>query len=127
MILTPILGADSTKKSRDIWCSVDRVKAWNDWMLRGQRPPSAASSCKDPLDANVAYANANGIRATPMIIFEDGRRAPGALPVQDLRSQIDRAEAAVKAAAAVPAASPPPAPGPSPFPASAAQGPARKP
>jgi len=31
--LLPILSEDSVHKSKQIWCSADRAKAWNDWML----------------------------------------------------------------------------------------------
>ncbi|NBT56126.1 MAG: DsbC family protein, partial [Betaproteobacteria bacterium] len=43
MFLYPILSADSNEKSKNIWCAKDRVKAWQDWMVRDQTP--AAASC----------------------------------------------------------------------------------
>jgi thiol:disulfide interchange protein DsbC len=33
--LYPILGADSTEKSKAIWCAKDNTKAWRDWMIKG--------------------------------------------------------------------------------------------
>ena len=36
MFLYPILGPDSTDKSRNIWCAKDKAKAWLDWMVRDQ-------------------------------------------------------------------------------------------
>lgn len=36
--LLPILSEDSVRKSRQIWCSSDRAKAWNDWMIDGKAP-----------------------------------------------------------------------------------------
>ena len=36
--LIPILGADSVEKSRQIWCSADKAKAWVDWMQRDIAP-----------------------------------------------------------------------------------------
>src|SRR5207237_270147 len=31
-----ILAEDSAVKSRNIWCSADRNKAWDEWMLKGK-------------------------------------------------------------------------------------------
>ena len=36
--LYPILSEDSIRKSKQIWCSADRAKAWNDWMVEGRAP-----------------------------------------------------------------------------------------
>jgi len=53
-LLYPILGEDSKAKSRNIWCAKDRVKTWNDWMLRGVTPP--ATQCDTAaIDANVEF------------------------------------------------------------------------
>ncbi|HEX4509317.1 MAG TPA: DsbC family protein, partial [Burkholderiaceae bacterium] len=43
--LIPILGPDSVKKSRDIWCSKDASKTWVSWMLQGQQPPREMGTC----------------------------------------------------------------------------------
>jgi thiol:disulfide interchange protein DsbC len=56
MFLYPILGPDSTEKSKAIWCSKDKVAAWQDWMLRDHtvfraRPCSClkmATACPAP-------------------------------------------------------------------------------
>jgi thiol:disulfide interchange protein DsbC len=47
LYLYPILGADSTDKSRAIWCAKDPAKAWSDWMLRNVTPSGAdkAANC----------------------------------------------------------------------------------
>jgi thiol:disulfide interchange protein DsbC len=44
MFLYPILSADSTDKSRNIWCAKDKAKAWMDWMVRDQAPPRPAAT-----------------------------------------------------------------------------------
>jgi thiol:disulfide interchange protein DsbC len=36
--LIPILSADSSLKSKQIWCASDQQKVWNDWMLNNQSP-----------------------------------------------------------------------------------------
>ena len=42
LFLYPVLGPDSNVKSRDIWCSKDKAKAWNDWMTAGVRPETGS-------------------------------------------------------------------------------------
>lgn len=43
LFLYPILSPDSAEKSRNIWCSKDKVAAWQDMMVRDKppRPPAA--------------------------------------------------------------------------------------
>ena len=79
--LMPILGPDSTVKSRDIWCAKEPMRAWRDWMLDGVVPPKAAAKCDTAaIERNVAFSRANRINGTPAVFFEDGTRKPGALP-----------------------------------------------
>jgi thiol:disulfide interchange protein DsbC len=79
--LLPILGPDSTTKSRDIWCSKDAAKTWRAWMVDGVAPPRNVGSCDTTaLDRNVAMSQKYRVRATPELVFENGVRKPGALP-----------------------------------------------
>lgn len=87
--LIPILGPDSTEKSRRIWCSADRVKAWDDWMLHDVAPPQA--SCDTAaLDANLAFARKHDITGTPTLVFADGRRIPGAINAEQIEQMFAR-------------------------------------
>ena len=84
-LLYPILGEDSKAKSRHIWCAKDRVKAWNDWMLRGVTP--AGAQCDTTaIDANVEFGKKHRISGTPTLILTDGSRIAGAVPA----SQVDK-------------------------------------
>jgi thiol:disulfide interchange protein DsbC len=79
--LMPILGADSTAKSRDIWCSKDAGKTWRAWMIDGVAPAKAAEKCDvAALERNVEFGRKYRINGTPAMVFEDGTRKPGALP-----------------------------------------------
>jgi thiol:disulfide interchange protein DsbC len=84
MFLYPILGADSTEKSKNIWCAADKVKAWQDWMLKDV-PPKAAAVAKpgvcstDAIARNVEFGKKNRITGTPMVLLADGTRIPGAV------------------------------------------------
>ncbi len=89
LYLYPILSADSTEKSRNIWCAKDKAKAWNDWMLRSQTPPQAASNCDAPaLARNVEFGKKYRITGTPTLLFADGSRIPGAVPSEQVEAQL---------------------------------------
>jgi thiol:disulfide interchange protein DsbC len=85
----PILGPDSTAKSRDIWCAKDSMKTWRSWMLDGVTPPRAMEKCDTAaLDRNQALALKHKVNGTPAIVFEDGSRAPGAIPAAQIEKQL---------------------------------------
>ena len=44
VFLYPVLGPDSLEKAKSIWCSKDKIKAWDDQLVRGIAP-TAASTC----------------------------------------------------------------------------------
>jgi thiol:disulfide interchange protein DsbC len=91
LFLYPILGPDSTEKSRHIWCAKDRAKAWNDWMLRDTLP--AAASCDTAaLTANVELGRKHKITGTPTLIFVDGSRVPGAINAQQIEKMLAEAK-----------------------------------
>jgi thiol:disulfide interchange protein DsbC len=87
--LYPILGADSTEKSRAIWCAKDPMKAWRDWMIDGVAPPKVTGKCDDAaLQRNLALGQKHRIQGTPAIVYEDGTRSPGALPAAEVEKQL---------------------------------------
>ena len=78
MFLYPILSADSSEKSKNIWCAKDRAKAWQDWMVRDK--PAAVASCDSAaIDRNVEIGHKHKINGTPTLIFSNGTRVPGAI------------------------------------------------
>lgn len=89
LFLIPILGADSEEKSRNIWCSKDKAKAWNDWML-SDNLPKAASCNTDALTANLEFAKKYRITGTPTLVFADGTRVPGAINAQQVEKLLAR-------------------------------------
>jgi thiol:disulfide interchange protein DsbC len=87
--LYPILGPDSNVKSRDIWCSRDRAKAWRAWMVDGSAPPKASGPCDTAaITRNIALGERHRVTGTPAVVFEDGTRAPGAIPVDQIESRL---------------------------------------
>jgi thiol:disulfide interchange protein DsbC len=87
--LYPILGGDSPDKSRDIWCAKDNTRAWRDWMLQGTVPPRTMGKCdSSALARNEVLGRKHKINGTPAIVFEDGRRIPGAMTTEQIEKQL---------------------------------------
>ncbi|MBW8831312.1 MAG: DsbC family protein [Burkholderiales bacterium] len=87
--LYPILGGDSPDKSRNIWCAKDNTKAWRDWMLEASAPARIMGACDTgALTRNVAFGRKYKINGTPALIFEDGKRIPGALPIDQVEKNL---------------------------------------
>lgn len=87
--LTPVLGPDSIKKSEAIWCSADRLKAWNDWMTTNVAPAPAAASCDTTGFQKVsALGEKYRVRGTPTIFLSSGERIPGYVPVAQLEKRL---------------------------------------
>ncbi len=85
----PILGEDSLKKAKNLWCSSDRVKAWDDWMIDGKAAPQAPDSCATgSIDKIIELGKKLNVTGTPTIIFADGSRIPGAIDVKALENKL---------------------------------------
>jgi thiol:disulfide interchange protein DsbC len=91
IFLFPIkeLHPKAPEMSRAIWCASDRVKAWDEYMLKGAAPKSA--KCDDPVDKIVTYGQSKKINGTPTIFFADGKRVPGAIPAQQFEELLNKA------------------------------------
>ncbi len=72
----------SEEKSRAVWCSKDRVKAWNDLMLKDVTPPSG--TCETPFAKNMALGKKLKVNGTPALVFADGTLNPGYMPAAEL-------------------------------------------
>ena len=91
MFLFPILSADSTEKSRNIWCAKDKAKAWIDLMVRDQPAPKA--SCDTAvLERNLDFGKKHKITGTPTLFFANGSRVPGAISAQQVEKLLAEAK-----------------------------------
>ncbi|AMP17288.1 DsbC family protein [Collimonas pratensis] len=86
--LLNILSDDSVVKSRDIWCSADRSKAWNDWMTNGKAAAAATPACPTPNDKVLALGKKLRIVGTPTVYFSDGSRTGSALDAKALEQKL---------------------------------------
>jgi thiol:disulfide interchange protein DsbC len=72
---------------RNVLCSGDPVKAWNDWMLNKVRPAKAV--CKTRTDEVMALGQKLHVNGTPNLIFGNGIQAPGFLPAEELEKNLN--------------------------------------
>ena len=90
--LYPVLGPDSNDKSRSIWCSKDAMKTWRAWMIDGVTPPKTTGACDTAaIERNSAFGRKYRINGTPAVLFEDGKRVPGAMPAADVEKRLAEA------------------------------------
>jgi thiol:disulfide interchange protein DsbC len=83
-----ILAEDSSVKSKNIWCSSDRVKAWDDWMLNGKLAAAAPANCSTPNEKIFELGRRMKVTGTPTIFFTDGTRIPGAVDARALEEKL---------------------------------------
>ena len=51
IFMYPVIRPDSVRLTKAVWCSKDRVKAWNDLMLK-RIEPTAKPDCDTPVSYN---------------------------------------------------------------------------
>lgn len=90
VFLYPILSPESAPKSKSVWCSPDRAKAWLDLMLKNVQP-TAAGSCDTPIEKVVALGRKHKIESVPTLIFTNGERVAGMRPAAQLSKMLDSA------------------------------------
>jgi thiol:disulfide interchange protein DsbC len=87
--LYPILGPDSSSKSRDIWCAKDSAKVWRAWMVEGVTPPKNIGKCDTlALERNIEFGKKHRVQGTPAVVFEDGTRVPGAMQLEQVEKNL---------------------------------------
>ncbi len=93
MFLYPIesLHPNAPDLSRRIWCSPDKIKAWDDYLQRGIAP-TAEAKCQNPVDKIVESGRKKGINGTPTLVFESGARVPGAINAAQIENYLSKKE-----------------------------------
>ena len=91
VFLYPILSDDSVSKSTEIWCSKDPSAAWASLMLDGKMPEKAAVNCKTPIQDVLELGHRLSVTGTPTLVFADGRRAPGVIPLDRVEQMMNTA------------------------------------
>lgn len=83
-----ILGPSSTAAAKQLLCAKDQGAAWDNWMLRKQLPNNSGDCDTSVLEKNKALAQQLGVTGTPTIIFENGKRIPGAPDQESLEEML---------------------------------------
>jgi thiol:disulfide interchange protein DsbC len=87
VFLYPILSQNSVDQSKQIWCSKDPGKMWLDHMTK-DLAPAGEGSCATPLDQNLAFGRSKHINGTPTLVFENGERVPGVMPIAEVEKKL---------------------------------------
>jgi thiol:disulfide interchange protein DsbC len=72
---------------RNVLCSRNPVKAWDDWMLSGIAP--AKASCVTQTDKVLALGKKLHVNGTPNLVFANGTQSPGFLPAAELERNLN--------------------------------------
>lgn len=86
----PMLAPDSAEKVHHVWCADDKAATWDAWMIDGRAPP--AVTCDAPMQELVALGQKLRVRGTPTVIFEDGSRVSGAMPLAAVQARLEQAQ-----------------------------------
>jgi thiol:disulfide interchange protein DsbC len=85
-----VIKPESVRQAKSVWCSKDRVKAWNELMFR-RIEPRAATDCENPVEDVIRFGQSIGARATPTWFLENGQRFSGAMPLEKVRALLEAA------------------------------------
>jgi thiol:disulfide interchange protein DsbC len=93
------LHPDAARKSTLIWCAPDRAVAWDEYFDSGKLPDNNGD-CATPIQETAHLGERMRVTATPTLVFADGSVLPGAIPLEQLQSEINRGELEAKKLAA---------------------------
>jgi thiol:disulfide interchange protein DsbC len=85
-LLYPVLNG-SVATVTSIWCSPNRLKAWDDFMLKGAAP--TGKNCDTPIETLLQAGRKNGISGTPTLIFADGSVIPGMIAADAIEKKLN--------------------------------------
>jgi len=74
---------------RNVLCSKNPIKTWDDWMLSEIVP--AKANCKTQTDKVMALGKKLHVTGTPNLIFANGTQAPGFIPAAELERNLNLA------------------------------------
>jgi len=72
---------------RNVLCSKNPIKAWDDWMLSNIAPAKAV--CETQTKKVLALGQKLHVNGTPNLIFGSGIQAPGLLPAAELEKKLN--------------------------------------
>lgn len=88
LFLLNIVSEDSASISKQIWCSRDPQKAWDNQMTGLKNEQVIAPECNTPHEKIIALGKKLKIKGTPTLYFSDGTRAAGFDDVKSLEAKL---------------------------------------
>ncbi len=88
IFMWPVIKPESVRQTKSVWCSKDRVKAWNDLMLK-RVEPTAPTDCDNPIDELVTLGRRLGATSTPTWFLPNGEKYVGAQPMSEVVPLLD--------------------------------------
>lgn len=89
ILLYPILKG-SIATATAIWCSDDRLKAWEAFMLKAVQP--TGNNCETPFTKLLQSGQQNRVTGTPTLVFADGSIVSGMIPLAEIEKRLKQAE-----------------------------------
>jgi thiol:disulfide interchange protein DsbC len=86
--LWPILSPDSIEKSKAIWCSKDRAKAWEEYMIKGVALTGKRDCDTSAIEKNQRLAQRFNLKGTPAVYLASGEQVGGYLPASQLETAL---------------------------------------
>jgi len=90
IFMWPVVKEESVRQTKSVWCSKDRVKAWNDLMLK-RIELSASTDCENPIEELIALGKRLGATSTPTWFLPNGEKYVGAQPMSMVVPLLDAA------------------------------------
>lgn len=84
----PVIKPESVRQTKAVWCSRDRVKAWND-LMHHRIEPAAKPDCETPIERLVELGRKLGATSTPTWFLPNGEKRAGAMKLEDLVPLLD--------------------------------------
>jgi len=88
-----VVKPESVRQAKAVWCSKDRLKAWNE-LMQQRIEPQAPIDCDNPIEKLIEYGKRLGATSTPTWFLATGERYSGAMPLEQVRALLDRASPA---------------------------------
>jgi thiol:disulfide interchange protein DsbC len=82
------LHPDARNKSKAIWCSADKSKAWLDFMLKNVALKDAPANCEVPFAKIEELGKKYKVHGTPLVLFASGEKVPGSVKKETIEKML---------------------------------------
>ena len=90
VFMFPVIRPDAADHSRAVWCSKDRVRAWQELAVSEKaKVPVAGANCANPVDKVLELGRSLRVKSTPTLFFANGERIEGGLQIAPMRAKLD--------------------------------------